>query len=128
MDDLTDFLHRMGMPAWAVAFIASAYIVFDKLKPWSKRGKSEREILSSDEMTFRKALMDRLADVEGRLETCMKGHAACQAANARLEERLTQIVNAAAAAGIELAIKLSPVAPMPPLKQLVKDSNERERL
>jgi|SRR6185437_6909863 len=119
MNDLTDFLRAQGVPAWIAVVLAALYILVDKLHLWPRQGKSEREILSADEITFRTALMERLKDVEGRLEKCMKGHADCQAANAKLEERLDLIVKAAAAAGIEFAVKVSPVAPIPSMEKLI---------
>lgn len=113
MDDFTAFLHRMGVPAWAVAILSVAYIAMDKLKLWHRRGKSEREILSSDEMTFRRHLMERLESVESRLTECMSKHDDCQ-------RNMQTLIHAAAAAGVKFAVDVSPVAPVPTMAELVK--------
>lgn len=120
MSDLVSFLKDHGWPGWLAALIAGAWFAVDKLHLWPRHGKSEREILSADELTFRKDLMARLAEYERRLDECMKAHTECREANGRLDEKMQTLVRAAAAAGIKFAVEISPVAPVPGVSDLMR--------
>lgn len=75
MDDIWAILEKAGWPAGVIGAAALLMYLADKLHLWERPGrKSDRELLSADELTFRRDLLGRVAILESSLGKCEEKH------------------------------------------------------
>ena len=121
--DVVGLAQAVGLPTWILATIFVAYAVAKEYRLLSRfgRGKSERELLSADQETFRTALMKRVAGLQDAYdkmadhhEACERKYSDCEARCDALNERLHAIMAGIKASGIDFLMKLAELdAPMP---------------
>jgi len=112
MDALIDYLRKSGLPAWSVAILILLYVLADKLKLVHRPArKSDREMLSADEATFRKALMEEVGRLRGEVRQLHNDLTDCHDNHAALAERLEEMIETAKEAGLDWMIKLTKPAP-----------------
>ena len=121
--DVIDAGHTVGLPTWVLAGLFLMYVVGKEFRVLSRFGprKSERELLSADQETFRSALMKRITSLQDAYDQMAKHHEACERKSAdcearcdALNERLHAIMSGIKASGIDFLMKLAELdAPLP---------------
>lgn len=121
--DIIDAGHAVGLPTSILAILFLSYVIGKELRILSRFGpaKSERELLSADQETFRTALMNRintLQDAYNKMaehhDACERKYSDCEARCDALSERLHAIMAGIKASGIDFLMKLAELdAPMP---------------
>jgi hypothetical protein len=88
MDEISATLHRLGVPSSVIAIIAVTWIFIREFKPFQRPARrSDREILSQDEQSFRQSILDRLKVTEARGEASEQDRAKLRVEVAECEKR-----------------------------------------
>ena len=121
--DIIDAGHAVGLPTSILAILFLSYVIGKEMRILSRFGpaKSERELLSADQETFRTALMNRintLQDAYNKMaehhDACERKYSDCEARCDALNERLHAIMSGIKASGIDFLMKLAELdAPLP---------------
>lgn len=76
MGDILAFLDKHGVPAGLILICMVGLYLADKLHLWQRPArKSDREMLSLDELSFRRDLLKRIGLLETSLTHCEDKHA-----------------------------------------------------
>lgn len=116
MKDVIDAGHAVGLPTSVLAIILLSYIIAKEMRLLSRFGpaKSERELLSADQETFRTALMKRVNTLQANYDKMAKANEECEARCAALSDRLHLIMAGIKSSGIDFLMKLIEMdAPLP---------------
>jgi hypothetical protein len=116
MDDPLTELGKGGWPMVLATLVLAGFglvhgaiVVFDRVRTFVRPAtKSDREILSEDQDAFLERVMHRLEMVEAKLDHCEESHAL-------MARKFNQVLEMAKLKGVELAMDLGSVAPMPAL-------------
>lgn len=131
MSELLTVLLRSGVPPIVLVLLVIAYLIADKKGILRRKvsrkeiSQVQREMLSADEETFRRALMDQMEGLVLRCDKAEKAHTDCleaqrQAAEAHrdcqrrlqeLYEFMNELLDKVKSAGVTLLMDLSPPAP-----------------
>lgn len=113
LKDIVDAFHQIGVPTWVILVVFVCYAVAKEFRVLERPdAKSERELLSADQMTFRQALMDQVRALRDECGGLRSELAACETRHDVLAKQLSTILDNVKATGIEFLMSLSPAAPM----------------
>jgi hypothetical protein len=123
MDDPLVTLAAVGWPAklaagavFLVGVLRGAAALVSDVRTFVRPpAKSEREQLSEDQNDFLTRVMARLDAVEGKLDHCEAREAEHAQRDAVMTARFNQLLQAAKINGVEFAMDLGSIAPIPPL-------------
>jgi hypothetical protein len=116
MDDPLTELGKGGWPPLLAAALLSGFglihgasVLIGQVRGLVRPpAKTDREILSEDQDNFLERVMTRLEAVEAKLDHCEESHAL-------MARKFNQVLEMAKLKGVELAMDLGSVAPMPAL-------------
>lgn len=113
MEEVLKLFAEVGVPTWVLAALFVVYAIVKEMHLFEGRGhKSERELLSADELTFRQGLMDRIKAQGLEIEVLHKELATCHFQHAKLSMQLDEAIYALRSAGLQFLTKMSPSDPM----------------
>jgi len=121
---LIQWIHEVGVPTWVLFVIFVGYAIAKELRVLEKPAeKSERELLSADQLTFRKSLMEQVRTLTGDVKALREEHADCEKRSSDCEERyeilaakFSSVIAEIKSGGLDILMKLGQIETVPEIR------------